>query len=97
MKKMMSKLFALRLKICKYFIKVRAIERREEKKDLFDLQQKTILKLLLLDKTPKESVRLFEFIQNEYLCRQQANLDKLVVDKKILETLLNKNRHNEHR
>lgn len=96
MKKMMSKLFALRLKICKYFIKAKAIERRQEKKDLFDLQQKTILKLLLVDKTTKDSVKLFEFIQNEYLTRQQANLDKLIVDKKNLETLLNKNRHNEH-
>lgn len=94
--KMPQKLISLRIKICKYFIKAKAIERRQEKKDLFDLQQKTILKLLLVDKTTKESVKLFEFIQNEYLTRQQANLDKLIVDKKILENLLNKNRHNEH-
>lgn len=88
MKKIMNKLFKLRLKICKYFIKAKAIERREEKNDLFELQTKTILKFLIDDKTERESVKLFEAVFTQYLTKKQTKLDQIISDKKILEKLI---------
>lgn len=90
MKMLKNKLISLRLKFCKHYIRVKAKSRREEKQDMFELQSKAILKMLLVEKTPRESTKLFQHIVNEYLTKQETNLNQILIDKKILETLFTK-------